>query len=188
MINVNKYKFRKNYFYAKNLLLLIFLIIWKYNVGQVNPNDSISKVNLPEKTIQTPPEKIQNALSKVLTQVEQEESHEELELEIDGLVVNETRTKAGYNFYEYFSNNWESPPNVSNYSIVIKELPYRLRMTQIIVEVNDNVIFKQFLQPRYELVIKLAKMAMAQAEKFLVNYEMMIKQLEGEDQKGNGIY
>jgi curli production assembly/transport component CsgE len=113
---------------------------------------------------------------------------EEIGLEIDGLIVKDTRTKHGGDFYDHFYRNWEAPPNARNFTITIKELPYRLNMTMVIVRINDNEIFRSALQPRREIIISLADYALSRAEEFLVNYEDIMKQLGGEDQTGTGIY
>jgi len=48
-------------------------------------------------------------------------------LEIDGLIIDETRSKIGRDFYDMFYHRWIAPNAASNYSILIKELPSRGR-------------------------------------------------------------
>jgi curli production assembly/transport component CsgE len=110
-------------------------------------------------------------------------------LEIDGLIVDETKTKGGRDFYEYFYNNWEEPLGASNYTIIIKELPFRLSTTQIQVLVNDEyLVYQSPLQQRYDIVIEMSKIALRRLKGFLSNYDRIVKELGGSDQQGNGIY
>jgi len=110
-------------------------------------------------------------------------------LEIDGLIVDETKTKGGRDFYEYFFNNWEEPLGANNYSITIKEMPFRMTTTQIQVLVNNEyVVFQAPLQQRYDIVIEMSKMAIGRLRNFLANYERIVKDIGGSDKQGNGIY
>lgn len=110
-------------------------------------------------------------------------------LEIDGLIVDETKTKGGRDFYDYFFNNWEEPLGASNYSITIKEMPFRMSTTQIQVLVNNEyVVYQSPLQQRYDIVIEMSKMAIGRLKGFLANYDRIVKDLGGSDQQGNGIY
>ncbi len=133
------------------------------------------------------PQYLQNMVDALSEEIDGE-GEDEIGLEIDGLIVKDTRTKHGGDFYDHFYRNWEAPPNARNFTITIRELPYRLNMTMIIVRINDNEIFSSALQPRKDIVISLADYALTRAEEFLVNYEDIMKQLGGEDQTGSGIY
>ena len=134
-----------------------------------------------------PPAYLQNMVDALAAEVDGG-GEDEIGLEIDGLIVKDTRTKHGRDFYDHFYRNWEAPPNARNFPITIKELPYRLNMTMVIVKINDNEIFRSALQPRREIIISLADYALSRAEEFLVNYEDIMRQLGGEDQTGTGIY
>lgn len=115
-------------------------------------------------------------------------TEQEIGLEIDGLIVDETRTKAGQDFYDHFYSNWEAPPNARNFSVKIKEEPFRLRTTQVIVKINDNEVFQAMLQPRKDYIEAVADYAISRSQQFLANYEEIMEQLGGEDQLGTGIY
>ena len=118
-----------------------------------------------------------------------DEGSNENMLEIDGLIVDETKTKGGRDFYEYFFNNWEEPNGASDYSITIKEMPFRMSTTQIQVLVNnEHVIFQSPLQQRYDIVIEMSKMALIRLNQFLMNYDRIVRDLGGEDQQGSGIF
>ena len=75
-----------------------------------------------------------------------------------------------------------------NYSIFISEKPYRLTTTMVEIKINETLVFQSFLQPRNEYVEMLAEQAVARTTIYLQNYEEIIRQLEGDDRSGTGIY
>lgn len=112
----------------------------------------------------------------------------ELEMEIDGLIIDDTTTKLGKDFYDIFYTNWVAPPNTNNFSVTISEKPLPRLGTQISISINDNQMFQSFLQPRYDIIETTAFQAIAMSQEFLINYEAIQKQLQGEDLKGSGIF
>lgn len=141
----------------------------------------------PVKTVKEAPADLFELLGKI-TEQETRKSSSDVELEIDGLLIDETKTKSGKDFYDYFYNGWEAPPNAKNYSIFITEKPYRLTTTMLEIHINETLVFQSFLQPRGEYIEMLAEQAVAQTQVYLQNYEEILRQLEGEDQSGTGIY
>lgn len=111
------------------------------------------------------------------------------EIEIDRLIVDETISKAGYDFIELFNTQWNWPePLTEAFIMVIAERPYRGISTQVVITVNDLVVFESFLQTRYDYLENLVELAIEQTTAYIINYEEIIKQLEGADTQGTGIY
>ena len=110
------------------------------------------------------------------------------DIEIDGLLFDETKTKSGRDFYDFFYTAWISPEGARNYSIFITEKPYRLTTTLIEVRINETPVFQSFLQPRSDYVEQLATDAVTRTQLYLANYEELVRQLDGEDRSGTGIY
>jgi curli production assembly/transport component CsgE len=133
------------------------------------------------------PESLQKLIGEI-TKQQKEQVSEDAELELDGMLFDETKTKSGRDFYDYFYNHWLAPPDARNYSIYITEKPYRLMITQIEVKINENAVFQSFLQPRGDIVEQLAEQAVARTQLYLANYEELMRQLEGDDRSGTGIY
>jgi len=130
-------------------------------------------------------------LKKLIEEITAEKAKKvsrDADIEIDGLLFDETKTKSGRDFYDYFFRDWEAPPKARNFSIFITERPYRLTTTQIEIKINETLVFQSFLQPRGEIVEMLAQQAVAQTQMYLQNYEAIIKQLEGDDRSGSGIF
>ncbi len=78
-------------------------------------------------------------------------------IEINGLVVHDTRTRGGYDFYLYFTRHWAEPENVPNYNIVINEFEGRGRNIKIGIMVNEKQVFTRVMQPSAEGLENLAK-------------------------------
>ncbi len=130
-------------------------------------------------------------LKKLLSEAEAAKSQQvssDADIEIDGLLVDGTKTRSGRDFYDYFYRDWEPPDGAKNYSITISEKPYRLNTTQVEVSINETLVFQSFLQPRGDIIEMLAQQAVAQTWMYLKDYEAIVKQLEGDDRSGNGIF
>src|SRR5690625_3256442 len=78
-------------------------------------------------------------------------------IEIDGLVVDETQTRLGGDFYALFHASWIAPEGAVNFTIVVREQPLPNIGTRILVHVNDEVAFQTQLQPREEMVEAAAR-------------------------------
>ncbi len=110
------------------------------------------------------------------------------DIEIKGLVVDETQTKLGHDFYDLFYQKWDSPQLPNDFTIVISEKPIPSLGTQISVKINDTQIFENRLQTRYELIEELADYAVQLSMNYLQNYEEIQKELNGDEMKGSGIF
>ncbi|MFW5973476.1 MAG: CsgE family curli-type amyloid fiber assembly protein [Bacteroidota bacterium] len=77
--------------------------------------------------------------------------------EIDGLVVDETQTKLGRDFYATFFAVWQAPEGAVNYTVVIQEQPMPNIGTRIHIRVNDELAFQTQLQPREEMIDNAAR-------------------------------
>lgn len=149
-----------------------------------------SHISQNDSTATQPAPKILQELLEKITQesTDEAEIETEIEIEIDGLLVDNTKTKIGRDFYDLFYANWEPPTNAKNYTITVLEKPFRLTSTLIVVSINDNVVYQSILQPRQEVVEQLSEQAIAITFNYLQNYEEIMRQLNGEDQEGTGIF
>jgi len=110
------------------------------------------------------------------------------DLEIEALIIDETITKLGHDFYDDFYSLWEAPDTIKNYSITIQEKPLPQLGTQISISVNEIEIFRQFIQPRIEIVEEMANYAVRLASEYIENYASIQSSLQGDDLKGTGIF
>lgn len=80
-------------------------------------------------------------------------------LEFGGLVINETRSKMGSDFFNVFYKYWEAPQNSGNFILKITEQPIPSLGTMVSIKIDDRLVFKSRLQPRYAVIENLAKQA-----------------------------
>ena len=141
------------------------------------------------KNVSTPTKTTPTHLKKVIEQVvHQTIKSNDIEIEIDGLLVDDTKTKSGKDFYDLFYAGWEAPPGTKNYTITVSEKPFRLTSTMIVVSINDDVVYQGILQPRQDLIEGQSDEAISTTQSYLANYEEITKQLNGDDLAGSGIY
>ena len=112
-----------------------------------------------------------------------------LDIEIDGLVLDETRSKLARDFYETFYRNWSSLQiDAKGQTIIIREMPGRIGIgTSVIVEVDDRPVTQLNLQPRTEVIEDLAAQLVAALETYL-NDPNNNSVIQGDDLIGSGIY
>ena len=108
--------------------------------------------------------------------------------EINGLVVDESITKVGRDFYEVFYSKWEAPASQVSYTIFIKELPQMGQGSLVSVYMDETELFSQPVQPRYDVIEAVAEYAVALVSSYVINYEQMSQQLGNQDQQGSGIF
>lgn len=88
---------------------------------------------------------------------------------INGLVVDETRTTIGRDFYDVFYDAWLAPENSINYTIAIEEQPVPGRGTRLIVRLNGEIAFDTRLLPRYEQIQQAALAAVGYTRRALAS-------------------
>ncbi len=114
--------------------------------------------------------------------------NESVDIEIDGLIIDQTQTKIGRDFYDYFYANWEAPLFIKNYNIYVKERPLPKMGSWIFIEAHEQQVFRQVLRPRAADIEESAKKAAEYVHNFLLKYEEMKKELGNDDMQGDGIH
>ena len=97
-----------------------------------------------------------------LVEAEKAKTKKDLEpfrMEVDGMVLDETISKIGRDFYNVFYQYWSGPEKAYNYTITIAEKPAPSLGTIVTVKVNDTYTYQSRLQPRYELIEEAGKAA-----------------------------
>jgi curli production assembly/transport component CsgE len=102
-------------------------------------------------------------------------------LEISGLVLDETKTKPGRDFYEYFTTYWREVKGLQ-YTITVSELPDATRGSFVFVKVNDTMVYQKRLNPRPDLIENAAKQAVRQVGLHMFKKLTAQQQLEEEFQ------
>ena len=139
------------------------------------------------------PERLKSLIENYQEQQEEEtntaETEENLstELALDGLIIDETMSKMGHDFYIYFYDNWSVPSEINNYTIYISEKPAPGMGTLISIKINYEEVFRNRISPSQEVIHSIADYAIYQSQQHLINYKEIQNQL-GKDMQGTGIY
>jgi len=153
-----------------------------YNALAVTPpkskkttnNNTATKKLLESILTKEPKKEIQNSTSDAI--------------EIGGLIIDNTRTKIGRDFYEFFYGKWVDPKESDNFSIIIRELPSRGgRVARIAIEVDGNVVAQRVVQPRQEIVEAMAQQSVNIVQNYLAKKKDLNSELDP-DQQGSGIF
>ncbi len=119
-----------------------------------------------------------------------------------GLLLDNTKTKAGRDFYEAVYRNLSAalldstennlavilPTFEEEITIEFEEQPAMGNSTRILMSVNNVPIWTDFLQARASAIEMLSEYAVLVLTDYLTNYQEYIKDLENEDSKGNGVH
>ena len=139
-----------------------------------------------------------------LNAVLQEESLTEQGAE--SLLLDNTRSKIGRDFYETFYKAYINAPasapadtselarkplefELDVFLITIEELPSTSGIGNIVsVSVNDLLLWQQFVQVRQDIIEEYALNAVETIRQYIATYKDTQQQLTSEDQKGTGLY
>lgn len=70
------------------------------------------------------------------------------QVEINGLIIDESRTMTGREFYREFFERWGDPKVDYSYNIVIREMPDARWGSILSVEVNGTTAWRKIVRPR----------------------------------------
>ena len=79
---------------------------------------------------------------------------------LGGLVVENTLTKAGRDFYKYFYSEYYNRQVQTKKNIIIEEVPGKFRNTRISVKIDDQLLWQFFAQPKKSFLQKMANTAL----------------------------
>jgi len=135
-------------------------------------------------------EKIKKLIAEVKQEIKENQkaaiAEQQLMQEITGLIIEETMTKIGYEFYEYFFLLWETPQTeLKHYNIVITERASPSWGSLVEVKIGETTVWSRMLRPRSEEIEESAKQAIEATKNYLQNYEKY--QLKTIDMMGTGI-
>lgn len=86
---------------------------------------------------------------------------------MDGLVIENTLTKAGRDFYKYFYSEYYNRGIRTKKNIVIEEVPGRMRTTRISVKIDDQLMWQFFSQPKKTFLKEMANTALNRCISYL---------------------
>lgn len=126
------------------------------------------------------------------------------------LLLDNTRSKIGRDFYEAFFRHYTELPKSANppapsdttkkitpnleldlnaFIVNIDELPaFGIGTTIISVTLNDQLIWQNYVQARLDVIEAYAVNAAEIVNQYVLNYQDVQRSLESEDQKGSGMF
>jgi curli production assembly/transport component CsgE len=107
---------------------------------------------------------------------------------LNNLVIDNTLSKIGRDFYQFFYDNWDPPQTDQQFIIYIDEMPSPGMGNMVMIRINHDKIYTGRLFPKQEALEATAMQAVQQTLSYVANYDEIRKQLEGEDMQGTGIY
>ncbi|MGM0589416.1 MAG: CsgE family curli-type amyloid fiber assembly protein [Bacteroidota bacterium] len=120
------------------------------------------------------------ALSRVIRTKEEEEPYplpqQYSGLEINGLIINETRSKIGDQFFNVFYQHWQAPDKAPDFMLTIEEKPMPSMGTLVTVLIDNTAIFQTKLQPRYQVIEQQALRAVT------ISYQTLEQRMETANQ------
>lgn len=169
------------------LFLGLFGIL--FSVPNLHAQVDTTKVEMDtSKVFQEAPESLVKMFEEILEEESNKLVKKDASLEIDGLLVEDTKTKIGKDFFDLFYRDWEAPEEARNYTIYIVEKPFRLNITLIEISINETMVFQSILQPRTEFIEMLAEESINTTAMYLARYEEIVRELDGDDRSGSGIF
>ncbi len=102
-------------------------------------------------------------------------------LGITGLVLDETKTKPGRDFYEYFNSYWQEVEGLQ-YTITVSELPDATRGSFVFVKVDDVIVYQNRLNPQPDFIEQEARRAVSGVSAYMLKRLTTQRQLEKEFQ------
>lgn len=103
---------------------------------------------------------------------------EESSLLMEGMVVDESKTKFGKDFYDSFYSQYNQFPQKFKFIILISEMPYRGQTSIIQIKVDQDVVYEFYSNPneeysQYQVGIALKSISKYAEEKEKIKHEFM---------------
>jgi len=114
------------------------------------------------------------------------------EVEVDGLIIDQTQTRIGQEFYQSFVTFWEAPSGIEDYNIVVTEMANPTWGSWIWIEVggfvSKEIVYREMLKPRSEEIEEAAKKGTESIKEYLYRLKEYGKEVAEKDMAGTGIY
>lgn len=126
------------------------------------------------------------------------------------LLLDNSRSKVGRDFYDVFFRHFAELPKAAGapvptdstrkveptveldlnaFIVTIDELPaFGIGTTIVIVSLNDQIIWQNYVQARPEIIEAYAFDAAELINQYVINFQDVQRSLESEDQRGTGVF
>lgn len=140
--------------------------------------DVAPKVLITPSAKPLPPAKLEEALRQLLKADSTARRTARLGSESQGLVLDQTISKIGHDFYDLFYGTFEAPPGTTDFTVLVGERPGRGNSSLLVLTVNDQELLETPLPVRFDQQQELAAQVVEIAQGFLIEAQSVSRQLE----------
>lgn len=165
-------------------MLLLTQVSWAQGEKRVPVRDKApNKTTIPTQEAKAnplSPKQLEEVLRLLLAATADSANTEKLQrgFEIDGLVVDQTISKLGRDFYSQFFSTFEAPAGSGDYLVTITEKPARGTSILVTVAVNNTDVLEMPLQPNEEYIEAAASEAVGTVTQHLIENNRLGNELE----------
>lgn len=140
---------------GKIILVLVFYDLDDKPIGQ---DRIVLKYNGEQLEIET-------STPEPIRIIESDQSKPQDGFEVSGLVIENTITKVGRDFYRYFYTEYRNKQIKTSKNIIVEEVlaGFSVRSSKISVKVDNQLVWQFFAQPRKDFLKKMASAAMSRS-------------------------
>ncbi len=106
-------------------------------------------------------------------------SAESTEIQIGHLILDQTQTRVGHEFYERFASLWEVSGQAADSEIIITEQASPRWGSSIFIEVYSNRVYETVLQRQHREMDEMVREGVEATQRYLVRLQLM-RQLQGQ--------
>jgi curli production assembly/transport component CsgE len=110
----------------------------------------------------------------------------ESRIEVDGLILNQAKTRTGHEFFRQFAAQWEPPSDADEFNIVIIENATPQWGSIIQIKVNEAVVFLSLAKPGDAAIKELAGKAVERVGQYLTVYVRDLEKYKDDDLATSG--
>ncbi len=132
----------------------------------------------PDSPKPLPPKQLEEALRLLLRADSVGRASRRMGTESQGLVMDQTISKLGRDFYDLFYSSFEAPSGLEDFTVVLVERQARANNAVVALIVNDTELFELPLTPRADMMEESAMAAVGAAVDFLLQAQSISRQLE----------
>jgi hypothetical protein len=98
-------------------------------------------------------------------------------IQLYGLVTENTKTKPGKDFYDFFYQKYQLSQNPENKIIEIDEMISFGRTTKIMVKIENQIVFQFYSRPKLDYLEEMAGVALQRVNRYFQNLRRQKQQI-----------
>ncbi len=121
--------------------------------------------------------KVYKALSQAAKNEELSYKKDNEGIQLYGLVTENTKTKPGKDFYDFFYQKYQLSQNPENKIIEIDEMISFGRTTKIMVKIENQIVFQFYSRPKLDYLEEMAGVALQRVNRYFQNLRRQKQQI-----------